>query len=236
MNEEIKEDTNCIIKAFENHPISIISEQVGDKKIYYFKASDIGKSLGIVNIRSTIQNYDDDERVVRKVYDPQGTPQDTIFLSSQGSYRLLYNSKKEIAKKFRKWAGNILDDIIFNESKELKRQLDEHERELQLKNNQMQLLEIQSQEQQHKIHLMTRKTNKFEKGQSVYIFHSTIEEDGKLIHLYKPGRTKNANGRDTTHKTSSFKGILLQVRCVDSVILERIIHFLLNKYRKVNNR
>ena len=128
MIEEIKEDNNCIVKAFENNPISIIRENIGDKKIYYFKASDIGKSLGIVNIRSTIQNYDDDERVVRKVYDPQGTPQDTIFLSSQGSYRLLYNSKKEIAKKFRKWAGNILDDIIFNESKELKRQLEEKDK------------------------------------------------------------------------------------------------------------
>jgi hypothetical protein len=37
-----------------------------------------------VNIRSTIQNYEEeDERVVRNVYDPYGTPQDTIFLSSQ---------------------------------------------------------------------------------------------------------------------------------------------------------
>jgi hypothetical protein len=34
MIEEIKEDNNCIIKAFENHPISIISEQIGNKKIY----------------------------------------------------------------------------------------------------------------------------------------------------------------------------------------------------------
>ena len=89
MNEEIKEDNNCIVKAFENNPIAILHEDINSKKIYYFKASDIGKALGIVNIRSTIQNYDDDERVVRNVYDPQGTPQDTIFLSSQGVYRLL---------------------------------------------------------------------------------------------------------------------------------------------------
>ena len=47
------------------------------------------------------------------------------YLTSQGVYRLLYNSKKPEAKKFRKWAGAILDDIIFNESKELKKQLDE---------------------------------------------------------------------------------------------------------------
>lgn len=114
MIEEIKEDNNCIVKAFENNPIAILQQDMDNKKIYYFKASDIGKALGIVNIRSTIQNYEDeDERVVRNVYDPYGTLQDTIFLSSQGVYRLLYNSKKEVAKKFRKWAGNYVK-CVFN--------------------------------------------------------------------------------------------------------------------------
>ena len=75
MNEEIKEDSNCIIKAFENCNISILQENIGNKKTYYFKASDIGKALGIVNIRSTIQNYDENERVVRNVYDPHGITQ-----------------------------------------------------------------------------------------------------------------------------------------------------------------
>ena len=140
MNEEIKEDNNCIVKAFQTNPISILKENIDNKKIYYFKASDIGKALGIVNIRSTIQNYD--ERVIRNVYDPQGTPQDTIFLTSQGVYRLLYNSKKEIAKKFRKWAGNILDDIIFNESAELKRQIEEKDQQLQEQNKFIEELEL----------------------------------------------------------------------------------------------
>jgi len=35
---------------------------------------------------------DKDERVVRKAYDTTNREQDTIFLSSQGVYRLLYNS------------------------------------------------------------------------------------------------------------------------------------------------
>ena len=82
MNEEINTDNNCIIKAFENHPISILSEDKHDKKIYWFKASDIGKALDLINIRTSIQNFDEDERGVRKVYDPQGTLQDTLFLRS----------------------------------------------------------------------------------------------------------------------------------------------------------
>ena len=71
MTEEIKDDNNCIVKAFENNPIAILHEDINNKKIDYFKESDIGKALGIVNIRSTIQYYDDDERVIRKAYDPK---------------------------------------------------------------------------------------------------------------------------------------------------------------------
>ena len=128
MIEEIKEDNNCIVKAFENNPIAILQEDIYNKKVYYFKASDIGKALKLTNIAVSIQHYDEDERVIRKAYDTTNREQDTTFLTSQGVYRLLYNSKKESAKKFRKWAGDILDDIIFNESKELKRQLEEKDK------------------------------------------------------------------------------------------------------------
>jgi len=76
-----------------------------------------------------------DVSVVRSTYSSNSGNPDTIFLTSGGVYRLLYNSKKEIAKKFRKWAGSILDDIIFNESAELKRQLEEKEEQLKLKEN-----------------------------------------------------------------------------------------------------
>ena len=128
MIEEIKTDNNCIVKAFENNTIAIITENIDNKKIYCFKASDIGKALGIVNIRTSIMNFDEDEKVVRTTYSTQSGNPDTLFLTSQGVYRLLYNSKKPEAKKFRKWAGNILDDIIFNESKELKRQIEEKDK------------------------------------------------------------------------------------------------------------
>lgn len=72
MIEEVKTDNNCIVKAFEHNPISILQENVNNKKVYYFKASDIGKALDILNIRVSIQNYDEDERAVRKAYDRQG--------------------------------------------------------------------------------------------------------------------------------------------------------------------
>lgn len=132
MIEEIKTDNNCIVKAFENNPISILHEDIDNKKVYYFKASDIGKVLQLTNILVSIQSYDEDEKVIRKAYDVRNCLQDTTFLTSQGVYRLLYNSKKEIAKKFRKWAGAILDDIIFNESRELKIKIQEQQEQNKL--------------------------------------------------------------------------------------------------------
>ena len=96
MLEEIKTDNNCIVKAFENNPISIIEENVDNKRVYYFKASDIGKVLDIVNIRTSIVNFDEDEKVVRTTYSSNSGNQDTIFLTSRGVYRLLYSSKKKI--------------------------------------------------------------------------------------------------------------------------------------------
>jgi prophage antirepressor-like protein len=93
MNEEIKTDNNCIVKAFENNPIAILHENINNKKIYCFKAADIGKALNLSNIAVSIQSYDEDEKVLRKAYDLRGCEQNTAFLTSQGVYRLLYNSK-----------------------------------------------------------------------------------------------------------------------------------------------
>jgi prophage antirepressor-like protein len=164
MIEEIKIDNNCIVKAFENNPISILEEDINNKRVYYFKASDIGKALNLTNIAVSIQHYDEDERVIRKAYDTTRREQSTLFLTSRGVYRLLYNSKKELAKKFRKWASDILDDIIFNESTELKRQLEnkdklllEKEDELKLKENDLEAQKLLIKKKDKELKLMSKK-------------------------------------------------------------------------------
>ena len=232
MIEEIKADNNCIVRAFENNPVSILYEDINDKKIYCFKASDVGKVLGILNIRQSIQNYDeDDERVVRKVYDPHGTLQDTIFLTSQGVYRLLYNSKKEIAKKFRKWAGNILDDIIFNESKELKKKLEEKEIQHQLQ------LQDKDLEKKRQVEMTLR--NSFDKRILVYLIKIILNDEI----IYKFGYTDDIKTRLRTHKNQIGEDIEL-VYCIeskDNKMLERLLKDYLEQYkfrikRIINNK
>ena len=215
MIEEIKTDNNCIIKAFENNPISILHEDINNKKVYYFKASDVGKVLGIVNIHSTIQNYEeDDERVIRKAYDTEKRIQDTTFLTSQGVYRLLYSSKKEIAKKFRKWAGNILDDIIFNESEELKRQLEENKKILAEKDIIIKQLENKPETEGFTL------TEGF-----IYL----IKDNCKLGH-YKIGLSEDPNkrivGLNVSSSTNSLE-IVNTYKTKNTIIAEKIIHSIL---------
>ena len=206
-----KNNPNCIVKAFENNPISIIEENIDNKKIYWFRASDIGNALKLSNINVSIQNYDEDERGLRKAYTPEGGTQQALFLTSQGVYRLLYNSKKEIAKKFRKWAGNILDDIIFNESNKLKRQLEEQQKKIEM--------------------LETRPETEGFFRESGYIY--IIKETAKLGR-YKIGKSKNPIDRISgLNVSSSEKSLLIdrQFETVDVDSAEKTIHLMLKPYR-----
>ena len=168
-----------------------------------------------------------------------GRPEERIMLNTDTFKSMCMLVKTDKSKDIRLYyvkLENIYNKIVMEEMETNKRLLKEKELIIEQTKNQSQLLQLNLQESDNKITLMTRKTNKFVEGDSVYIFHSTIMENGILINLYKPGRTKNANVRDSIHKTASYKGILLQITCVDSVLLERIIHFLLDKYRRVNRR
>jgi prophage antirepressor-like protein len=235
MTEEIKEDNNCIIKAFENHPISIISEQIGCKKTYCFKASDIGKALKLSNIAVSIQNFDEDEKVLRKAYDLRGCEQDTTFLTSHGVYRLLYNSKKPEAKKFRKWTGNILDDIIFNDSKELKRQLDEQERlhQIELQESKKEL-ERTKKQLEIKTKLKVKRWFDSEPGDTVYAVKSNKDDLNSLITI---GKSKNISRRETSYMTCNQQSEMFYIRkCYNCDLAEKVIHHILDKHREENNK
>ena len=75
-----------------------------------FRASDVGKVLGTVNIKTTIAKFDDDEKGVHTMYTPGG-PQQVQFLTEAGLYRLLFISRKTLARPFRKWVTEILTSI-----------------------------------------------------------------------------------------------------------------------------
>ena len=224
MIEEIKTDNNCIVKAFENNPIAILHENTDNKKMFYFKAADVGKALKLTNISVSIQSYDDDERVIRKAYDTTKRLQDTVYLSSQGVYRLLYSSKKEIAKKFRKWAGNILDDIIFNESAELKLKLQETEQLLLEKDKLLEELENKPE---------TEGFNSREPG-DIYCIKDTTKPGHLKIGIANKSITRvdQLNVGSSTHSLELYT----KFETFDRVLAEKLIHHSLNPFRIKNRK
>lgn len=84
-----------------------------------FHAKQIGNLLEIINIRNSILDFTDDERVVHEFYSLGGI-QKTIFLTEIGLYKLLGRSRKPIAHTFQKWMINIIKDIRINGMYKLK--------------------------------------------------------------------------------------------------------------------
>jgi prophage antirepressor-like protein len=89
-----------------------------------FQANQIAKILDLKNIRESIKNYNNEERVVIKSDDSNGISQNTIFLTKIGVYKLLFRSNKKEAEFFRKWVFNVLDTIEKTGKYELQNEID----------------------------------------------------------------------------------------------------------------
>lgn len=115
---------NTIITSFESKEV-VIFKTIENNNITknWIRAIDVAKVLNIKCIYSSVQNYDTDEKGLHEVQ-TLGGAQKMLFLTTDGIYRLLFNSKKPEAKKFRKWACKILNDVNFNNCQEIKKTLE----------------------------------------------------------------------------------------------------------------
>lgn len=75
-----------------------------------FLAKDVANWIEHSNARMMLNNVDDDEKVVNNVYTLGGV-QETWFLTEDGLYEVLMQSRKPIAKEFKKQVKTILKEI-----------------------------------------------------------------------------------------------------------------------------
>lgn len=110
-----------ILKAFSlldvEHHINI----QGTLENPLFQANQIGKLLGISNIREGLRDFSSNEKVVTKS-DTNGGSQETNFLTEFGLYRLLGRSRRPIAHKFQEWMVTVLREIRINGIYKLKQE------------------------------------------------------------------------------------------------------------------
>lgn len=75
-----------------------------------FLAKDVADWIEHSNHRMMLDSIDEDEKVVKNAYTPGGT-QSQWFLTEDGLYEVLMQSRKPIAKSFKKQVKNILRDL-----------------------------------------------------------------------------------------------------------------------------
>ena len=82
----------------------------GDIENPLFLAKDVAEWIEHSNPRMMLQNIDEDEKVVNNVYTLGGN-QEAWFLNEDGVYEVLMQSRKPIAKQFKKEVKKILKQI-----------------------------------------------------------------------------------------------------------------------------
>ncbi len=246
---------NLLIKDFNNMNVEIYGTY--DKPL--FKAKDIGKLLGIANIRTTILNYNEKQKVVILVNTPGGK-QETTFLTEQGLYKVLMKSNKKIAIEFQDWICEIMDEIRHSGKYELEEKLNgnrkllemnitklrqQEEKELaykeQQKNMEKLLKEKEENELKYKQELEAKSKELLKFKQKTY---SEVEKNQHIYILKTDGGIKVGKTKDMV--TKRIKGlqtgnvnkieILYDYITSNADILERLVHYILDDYRCESGR
>lgn len=84
---------------FHGHRVRMV---INDHGIPLWAAQDIGDILGIVQVRSTMRDFPDDEKGVHTVQTPGG-PQHVLCVNEPGMYRLIFLSRKPEAETLKRW-------------------------------------------------------------------------------------------------------------------------------------
>lgn len=83
----------------------------GDIQAPLFMANDVAKWIENSNVSQMLQSVDDDEKALYTIYRVDGSTHKAWFITESGLYEVLMQSRKPIAKKFKKGVKTILKEI-----------------------------------------------------------------------------------------------------------------------------
>ena len=92
------------IKIFENPQFGEIRTMTDESSAPLFCALDLCVALGYANSRDAIAKHiDEDDVAIRDVIDRLGRVQSTKFVNESGLYSLIFGSRLETARMFKRW-------------------------------------------------------------------------------------------------------------------------------------
>lgn len=196
-----------IVRAFNTNNFHTEIVIKGDVNTPLFRASDVGNVLDISNIRTSINSFNDTEKVVHTM-DTLGGTQQVTFLTEKGLYKILFKSRKPIAEKFQNWVCDVIKEIRLNGIYDLQKEIQTLEntknKELEEKLSKQKIME------REKI-LLKEYANS---GPLVYIIKVKSYENGQYI--VKIGHSsKGVQNRYIEHKGKYDECLLLDCFFVD---------------------
>ena len=105
-----------IIRAFTTNTLHTEIVIKGTVENPLFRASDIALILEISNIRASIKDFNDSEKVLQTMTTPGG-PQKVLFLTRTGLFMLLFRSKNPIALQVQYWVCDVVKELQINQRK-----------------------------------------------------------------------------------------------------------------------
>jgi len=210
-----------VIKSFTNNNRNITILGTHDAPL--FRASEIGDVLEMYNIRATIQDFNDTEKVVKEI-DTPGGKQKVTFLTESGLYYLLCRSNKPIAKEFRIWVFEVLKEIRLNGSYTLNKTIEDQKKTIEEQKNT--ILTIKAENEIY--------SNCKEGTPVIYVYNTDTREETKNPPI-KIGVTEKLRERVKPYKqTHPWGKIVFYAEINNNHIslkaIEHWIHTLLNKY------
>lgn len=107
--------------AFEDHRVRVVVKN-GET---WWVAKDVAKALGYTRSRDAVRMLADDEKGAHIVPTPGGD-QETAIVNEPGLYRLIINSRREEAERFRRW---VFHEVLPSIRKTGRYEMPRHERE-----------------------------------------------------------------------------------------------------------
>jgi len=207
-----------IVKAFNSNDLNVNITIRGTITDPLFRASDIGNVLEIVNIRTSIMEFDETEKVIQ-VMDSSGGPQSVSFITEKGLFKLLFRSRKPIAEQFQNWVCAVIKEIRLTGTYVLQQQLEERDQQLE------------ETKEENRILLEEAENMVTEKIPSIYIYNCDTRKHPPEL---KIGYTTNVHSRIKPYKQITKFGKLefsVSVNNQNIKTIEYFIHNLLSPYK-----
>jgi prophage antirepressor-like protein len=176
-----------------------------------FRASDIGKVLGLTNVRASIIDFHERERCDVNTIDTIGRDQITIFLTERGVYKLVLRSRKPVAIPFQEWVYDVIDSVRRTGNYDVEKAVAQAKEEAAVEREDTTEVLVQKYksiaERKHHDTLMDAYNKK-----AVVYFAKVVDMDGGKT-VYKIGSSNNIRVRTTDFKGKFGPSNFVVVQC-----------------------